>query len=364
MERGEHIGQAARQMPSHNAYKISWKERQIFKLAMATLTVLELGVAGAVAKTDDEPVCAEFDVACQLEVTGLQVPEAMRLGPPEAVSVQVPETVASAPPETTTTLPPTTTTTAPPPPPPIGGEFRNQVAPEVLAGFDAMNLTPEGYQAFFTGIDMTWFDYSQSLVDFSPLLVSNPEFAGDDAIPQNATEWVTAHFTAGYTNYNEIGPAPLAIGLDMDLKRLIDFSDRERGHPCCGFNFVIDRSGRAFQLAPFGAKLRHNPPYDGRTTGFEIEAATQGQITNVQYEQASYLVIAMLQQEGKLDPNGLAQYFHGHGEDRDKYRAENPGTTWDVRNDFDAPVMGLWRDYLTTFIRNNPTIGALSQSLR
>lgn len=361
MERGENVRQV-QEIPAR-AYSISLKERRLFKLSMVTLAVLELGIASAIAKTDELDECDETDVVCELQASGLDVPVTMELDALGASLPIVVETTTTLPPETTTTLLPTTTT-LPPPPPPVGGEFRNHVAPETLASLDGMQLTLEGYQAFFTGIDYTWYDYTQSLIDFSPLLVSNPQYAGKDAIPQNATEWITAHFTAGYTNFNEIGAAPVPTGLEMDLKRLIDFSEFQRGHPCCGFNFVIDRNGRVFQLAPFNAKLRHNPPYDGRTTGFEIEAAVQEQITAKQYEQTSYLVMAMLANEGRLDPDGLAQYFHGHGEDRTKLRAADPHTTWDVRSDFNEPVMNIWREYLANFIRSNSNIATISQQLR
>jgi len=267
-------------------------------------------------------------------------------------------TSTSLPPETTTTAEPAPTTTISSPPPEIiveaaarAMEYRTPLDTSTMEALNGMELTAEGYEKFFETIDMSWFDYAQSYSNFNPSRVP---------IAQNPTEWVTAHFTASYSNSD--GPSPEPVG-EMDVKRLIDFM-ANRGNPCCGVNFFIDRDGRAIQVAPYQAKLRHNPPYDDKTVGFEMEAAFQHQLTSAQLDTASYITIASLQLDGLLDPATLQQRFHGHGEDRDNFRDNHPDSKWDERNDCDAPIMDAWRQKMLEFIQKNPDIAQLTQQLR
>jgi hypothetical protein len=275
--------------------------------------------------------------------------------------------------------PTTTAPEAPPPPPPVSrsAPARQKQAtspkpaperklqalpkseeipldPETAQHIDAINLTPEGYQQFFQQIDESWFGYAQGHIKFNPERVP---------IPQGKTEYVTAHFTAMYTNQDGSSPIPLG---EMAVQRLLDFEATREGPQCCGMNFIIDRNGRVIQTAPYNAKLRHNPPYDGKTTGFEIEATWQNTVSTTQFESATYLIIAMLANEHLLGTKDIGALFPGHGEMRDILRATHPELRkkWGIRDDFDAPVMRAWRAKVEAFLTANPNLAELTQPLR
>jgi hypothetical protein len=337
-------------------------KRRIAGILLATTTLMSLNVEGLVSA--DISNCPPTDIACYLNEAELAVPVHMRAGPIETSMTTTATTLLP-----TTTLPPESIPpppppeTLPPPPESIAVAASNPeitpASPEVVAAIEAMQLTPEGYQQFLAGIDPAWFDYAQGHANFNPARVSDPSYAGDEAIAQNSTEFVTAHYTASFTNPD--GPGQEPVG-EMDVQRLIDFM-ANRGNPCCAVNFLIDRNGHTYQLAPFQAKLRHNPPYDTKTVGFEVESAYQPRNT-AQYEAMSYLTIAILQNEGLLSARPLTDIFKGHGEMRDAYRHEHPGTGLDQRNDFDQPVMDVLRPKIDAFLQANPNIAELTTPLR
>ncbi|MBA3758442.1 N-acetylmuramoyl-L-alanine amidase [Candidatus Saccharibacteria bacterium] len=364
------IGPEAVAAPEVWKHQADWKKRSIGFLAIAAFTI----AFNTRPMNDVEAtMCDETDMACQLEEMGEVVPQTMRLGPIDAPA----ETTTTLPPTTsteTTVTPPTTTTNtttiplAPPEtapvivpeiivePAPINVQtFFNPevqpVSPEAKTAIEAMDLTVEGYQNFFNTIDQSWFDYAQSYANFSPT---------NSGIAQNATEWVTAHFTASYNNSD--GTADQPVG-EMNVRQFIDLMGN-RGRPCCGINFIIDRNGRVIQTAPYNAKLRHDPPGDGRSVGFEVEAAQEKQMTTEQYESAAYLTIAILENEAILVNRPLNELFRGHGEMRDQYREQNPGTDLEQRNDFDAAIMEIYRPEITAFINNTPDLRALTGVLR
>lgn len=321
--------------------------------------------------------CQETDIACALAAEGFSVPADMRLGPietPATTVITVTEsttTIGTIPPAPDTTALTTLSTELPPETTPVVAEaspliYNPEVAaasPEAIASLEAMNLTVEGYQAFFSNIDLSWFDYAQDYINFNPAFVSDPQYAGEHAIHQGVTQWITPHFTASYTNSPEAGTSEVPVG-EMRVDRLIDFLGTARGVPCCGVNFIIDRHGRVIQTAPYQAKLRHNPPYDGLTTGFEIEAMYERQLTTAQFESATYLTIAMLVNDGLMGTKPLVDGFRGHGETRDIHRSETGDRKWDIRNDFDKPIMDVWRAKIAEFLQLNPNVFEFTQPLR
>jgi hypothetical protein len=296
--------------------------------------------------SEQTAVAARFDIP---EVPLFVIPQ------PQPGPAETAPPPPAAPPQAPKPEPPP----APPPPAPerkLQSIPKSEVVPldlETAQHIEAINLTPEGYQQFFQNLDMTWFGYTQGHNKFNPARVP---------IPQHRTQFVTAHFTAEYTN---------ALGLDksqpigdMDVKRLVDWEASRGGPVCCAMNFIIDRNGHVFQLAPFNAKLRHNPPFDGITTGYEVEATWQNTVTPKQFEAATYLTLAMLVNEHLLGTKSIGDLFAGHGEVRDKLRAEHPEMRkWGIRNDFDEPVMQAWRTKVEAFIQANPNLAELTHPL-
>lgn len=216
---------------------------------------------------------------------------------------------------------------------------------------DNMDLSAERYQSFVNTIDTSHLDFAQSYTTFNPDKV---------AIEQRRTEFFTLHYTAFYSNFGKSSKTE-PVG-DMDVRKLID-SMGSRGNVCCGINWILARNGKVFQTAPVAAKLRHNPPFDSITTGVEVEASNQEAITSEQYETLSYLTIAVLKHQGLLDEE-LERVVHGHGEDRDKYRQNNPESNWDVRNDFDSAVSKYFRSKVALFLNQNQDIKDINVLLK
>lgn len=233
-------------------------------------------------------------------------------------------------------------------------EFVQPMDARSEAAINAMDLTPDGYRNFLASIDQSFFEYAQQYGEYNPDI---------SPIEQSQSEFFVWHFTAGYYNADgssEIAYGPMNVGLFIDGTAKRGGEVNQGGNVCCGVNWLVDRSGHVFQLAPVNAKLRHNPPYDSVNTGVEIEAARQEDITIAQYEATSYLTIAVLNAQGLLSDKPLADVAVGHGEIRDSLRTEYPEEErYGHRDDFDTPVSSLLRHKIAEFIFNYPneTIG-------
>lgn len=237
-------------------------------------------------------------------------------------------------------------------------KYVHQIEPGTQEALNRMHLTAEGYQAFLASIDYSQMPNAQGYPEFNPRQV---------AIKQGKTQFFTWHFTAFYRNMD--GPSPQKNGDVMDIpdfvKGLAERGDHDvdkNGQPkppdhiCCAVNWIIDRNGIAHQLAPFTAKLRHNAPFDAVTTGVEIEATFEHDLTTKQLESAAYLTGADLHNEGILDPMKLEDEAQGHGETRDRYMTAYPHSEWGQRNDFDQPLARALRLKLFDFLIQNPGV--------
>jgi hypothetical protein len=331
-------------------------DRRLAAIGLAgTLLLADLGIIAARYNVETDSM--NCDALCIEYVKGIVSAEQQHEPAIESKTQIAPEqtlpTISAVPPSTKRVNPPTTI--APPPTSPPADLIRSlqtSASSEVLpldlrtkVAIDSMGLSIEGYKEFVaTGVDSSTLDQAQQYANFNPSRTTTP---------QHATRFITAHFTASYINFDK-SDKTRPIGSDVDINGLLDF-EGHRGNPCCGFNFFIDRNAHVYQFAPFTAKLRHNPPYDDITTGWEAEAYVQGDITAQQYEAAGYLSIMMWQADAGIRDQAFSSILHGHGHDRDKLRAEHPELRdkWEIRNDFDEPAKNYYVDHLQKFIDAN-----------
>ncbi len=223
-----------------------------------------------------------------------------------------------------------------------------------MAKIANMQLTPEGYAQAVRSIDRSLLSFAQTFREFNPNKVKVD-------IEQAKSEKFILHFTTFYRNADglnrdrPIGKAAIKPIIQGMAQTGDDDVDKETGKPkpdrkCCGINWIIDRSGQIYQVAPLNAKLRHNPPDDSSQTGVEIEAYEQADITTEQYEAAGYLAIFVLEQQNLLSNRPLSEVLDGHGKLRDIYRENHPNSIYGVRDDFNAGPTAAFRQKVASFL--------------
>lgn len=335
------------------------QSQQFRRLARGILAVWLAGLSvaqyDAVSSHESEPLVS---ADCAEEISCHQASESLGASAKYFEDFTAPAEIV-----TTTTLPPETTTTALPPvvettqapattlaPTPLVAEaVRPTIDPRVEEAIDAVSLTPEGYQQFLDSINYRHQEYAQQFPEFNP---------NQNGVSQNPaeTEYATWHFTV----------------IDMEVPDLVrtvatrgdDSSTPD--HTCCGFNNVIDNDPNQtfYQLAPWEAHLSHNPPDDNKQVGTEVMAATQADITTIQYEKLSYWTIAVAKMKGWLGNRAIADYARGHGEERDKFKANHPESKLGSRDDFDGEVAERLRQEITEDLTAHPEIMDIEPALR
>jgi flagellum-specific peptidoglycan hydrolase FlgJ len=215
-------------------------------------------------------------------------------------------------------------------------ESSNENTP-TLERIQNINLTLEGYENFIRSIDRSFMDFANT----------KPAFTESNGLDQSKQfEFVTLHYTTLYLNKN--GDQKDKNG-EVDVERLIKSMDNQAGDGCCGVQAFIDRNGAIYQLTPLDVRTMHNPPFSTVSTGVEIEAIDQQDITTEQYESAAYFSIMVLGYENKLDQN-LSDTILGHAEIREIQREEDP--TLDARSDFPKEESKAIRDKIDKFLQN------------
>ncbi len=231
--------------------------------------------------------------------------------------------------------------------PPVEG-----VNPIVNERMRAMNLTPEGYNAFLKNLDQSLLGFAGGHAEFNPRT---------NRKPQLPTKRVILHYTAFFANSTGFNTAPAGTPnptgfIDFIANRFGSVLARG-GSSCCGSNGYIDRNGHSYLLTPVKTRVQHNPPQDIEEFGIEVEAANQEGIQITQYEQLAYYVLAVLKHENLID-KPLSETVEGHGQERVAYLQAHPELAGKVpaKIDFPAAESELFRRVIARFLALHPEI--------
>lgn len=219
--------------------------------------------------------------------------------------------------------------------------------PHEYKNIQNMRLTCEGLKQALSNIDMNYYDLAQNNPKFNPMVMAAR------GISQGPTEFHTLHVTAGY--YNSDGTETKTPVGEPSVPRFIDVIDRSDDPRCCGVNQYIDRNGTIYWLAPSAAKLRHNPGYDGVTTGKEMEGFTLPDLSVKQLEASAYVDLGNRIKDG-LAHLSLQQLIRGHAETRAAYKRANPNSHWPAKQDWYEGPTAAYRQKLQEFINANPDL--------
>lgn len=324
-------------------------------LATAIAGILAVGIAGVQGReAAASPDVIAIEVAANPLVADIveaqPTPGEQKFPEPSPAATEVP-----APPTPTEPSPPPVATEPAPPPPtqpqeqPLraSSNLRAERSAKSYEAIEAMQLTREGYVQVLSAIRTDFYDYAQSKEKF------NPQIMEQRGIPQHATQFFTKHATAGYYNSdNTVTNQPVG---DPSVQKFIDVIAGRGGGVCCAVNRYTDRNGEVYWLAPRQAKLRHNYGYDGVTTGDEIEAYLETDITTKQLEASAYVDIGNLIVEGLISQS-LNDTIEGHAHTRTDYKAEHPESTIPAKIDWTEDYTAGYRVKIQEFIDANPDL--------
>jgi len=327
-------------------------------LASAIAGILAVGLAGVQGK-EAHASYTQLSVETPIECAGacppeVQIEAGVQRTPEPAVTTTtetppIPITLP-APTTTTTTLPSSTTTQAQQQLR-IAGRGKIEKPTRVYESIEAMQLTREGYVEVLSHIRMDYYEYAQSKEKF------NPQIMEQRGIPQHPTQFYTKHVAANY--YNADGTVTVEPVGEPSTQKFIDVIAGRAGGVCCGVNRYTNRNGEVFWLAPRQAKLRHNYGYDGITTGDEIEAYLQTDVTTKQLEASAYVDIGNLIVD-ELISKPLNETIEGHAKTRTEYKAEHPDSTIPAKIDWTEDFTDQYRTKLYDFLAANPDLKALT----
>ncbi len=209
---------------------------------------------------------------------------------------------------------------------------------------NSIELTLEGYEEFVRNIDRSYMEFASSKSAFNGS-TGSPEF--------KPFEFLTLHFTTLYVNEDgRNNQQPIG---NFSPERLIRSMDNQSGDSCCGVQWTIGRDATTYQLTDKDTRTKHNPPYDSVSSGVEIEAVEQDDITKAQYEAAAYLSLYVLVLEDKLKPGvDISSRVVGHGEIREVARELDESLN--IRTDFPAQESAAFRAMIEKFIASNDKI--------
>ncbi len=198
---------------------------------------------------------------------------------------------------------------------------RPTTPPNISERIASVELSLKGYEQFKKNLDTSYMK----------IAAQKRAFGGKGlSVEQGKLEIITWHFTTLYVN--EDGSDASRPSGKADPQRLIDSMDGRKGPNCCGIQFFTDRDGKTFQFTDLDQRVKHNPPYDERSLGLEIESDLQENVTTDQYEEAAYWAAFIIENTDISTKGPLEDIVGGHAEQR----AHHPSL--DGRSDFPAEV--------------------------
>jgi hypothetical protein len=231
---------------------------------------------------------------------------------------------------------------------PQPSEAPDQIPEGIMERIESVTLSVDGFREFVASIDRSYMDVA----------ATKPAFNDQNGLESKPFEFQTLHFTTVYVNAD--GSNAQQKSGKADPGRLINSMNNREGNSCCGIQWFIDRDANVFQFTEPDQRVMHNPPYSEVSTGVELEAKEQKDITSEQYEAAAYLGLYELAVQGKLTENvDLSGRIVGHGEIREIARRDNPSL--DVRSDFPTAESVALRDIMQRFISQPDMVEKLNK---
>jgi flagellum-specific peptidoglycan hydrolase FlgJ/LysM repeat protein len=189
----------------------------------------------------------------------------------------------------------------------------SDVDPSIAEKINAVDLTVEGYNKFVENIDKSYMPVAAEYSSFVP---------EKNHTDQDPTEMLIWHYTVSeYRDPKHFIGSIYNTGVNYGYDLAVQF--------------FIGRDGQLYQLTDMSAKVNHIMSFSNISTGVEIEAKNQADVTTKQYETAAYWAVYNLIKQGLIDDKTLANLpdlVGGHYDMRVHYGKD--GINGDDHTDF------------------------------